>query len=93
MCGQHGDFQGKGVGHGHHGCGCHGGHHGNGDCHGHGAHFGGHGWAFLSHEERVERLVQAKAALEANLAEIQKTLDLLQPADQAPDASASAKKS
>jgi hypothetical protein len=81
MCGHHGDFHGKGMGYGHHdGCGCHGGHHGNADCHGHdGAHFSGHGWAFLTHDERVERLVHAKKGLEIQLAEIQKTLSLLQP--------------
>lgn len=86
MCGHHGDFHGKGMGYGHHdGCGCHGGHHGNGSFHGHGAHFGGHGWAFLTHEERVERLVHAKESLEAQLAEIQKTLSLLQPTDKSQD--------
>lgn len=84
MCGQYRDFHGKGMRHDHHGCGCHGEQHGNGDCHGHGARFGGHGWAFLTHEERIDRLVQAKKDLESQLAEIQKTLNLLQPADKTP---------
>lgn len=78
MCGHHGDFHGQGADYGHDGCGCHGGHHGNADC-GHGAHFGGHGWAFFTHEERVERLGHAKETLETQLAEINKTLSLLQP--------------
>jgi len=81
MCKHSGDLHGKGAGNEHDGCGCHGGHHGNADCHGHGAHFGGHGWASLTHEARVERLVHAKKGLEAQLAEIQKTLSLLQPPD------------
>ena len=85
MCGHHGDFHGRGMGYGHDGCGCHGGHHGNADCHGHGAHFSGHGWAFLTHEERIRRLVHAKEDLETQLAEIQKTLSLLQPPDKTPD--------
>ncbi|KLU59937.1 hypothetical protein CEB3_c40710 [Peptococcaceae bacterium CEB3] len=85
MCGQYGDFHGKGMGHDHHGCGCHGGQHGHGGCHGHGGGFGGHGWAFLTHEERVDRLVQVKKDLEGQLAEIQKTLNLLQPADKSQD--------
>lgn len=75
MCEHHGNFHGKGMGYRHEGCGCHGGHPGN---LGREAHFAGHSWAFLTHEERVERLVQAKAALEAQLAEINKTLSLLQ---------------
>lgn len=85
MCGHSGDFQGKGAGHGHDGCGCHLGQHGNTGCHGHGVQFSGHGWAFLKHEERVERLVQAKKGLETQLAEIQKTLSLLQPTDESQD--------
>lgn len=81
MCKHPGDFHGDGTGNGHDGCGCHGGHHGNADCHGHGAHFGAHGWASLTHEARVDHLVHAKEGLEAQLAEIQKTLSLLQPPD------------
>ncbi|MDI6813501.1 MAG: hypothetical protein QMC95_16010 [Desulfitobacteriaceae bacterium] len=46
--------------------------------HGHGHGHFHHGWALLTHEERVEHLVEVKQALEAQLAEIQKTLDLLQ---------------
>lgn len=57
-------------------CHCH-----HGDGFGHGR-FTGHGWAYLTHEERVERLVQAKESLEAQLAEIQKTLDLVKPNSQ-----------
>ncbi|CAA7601524.1 Hypothetical protein DEACI_2191 [Acididesulfobacillus acetoxydans] len=93
MCGHHGDFKGKGWGYGHHGCGCHGEHHGGSNGHEHGPHFGGHGWAYLTHEERVERLVQAKESLEAQLAEIQKTLALLQPTAKADDAALSAQES
>jgi len=85
MYGHHGDFYGKGREHGHGACGCHGGchgaHHAHADGYGHGAHFGRHGWAFLSHEERVQRLVQAKESLESQLAEIQKTLSLLLPTE------------
>lgn len=78
MCKHSGDFHGKSTGHGHDGCGCHGEHHGNASYRGH-ALSGGHGWAFLTHEARVECLVHAKKGLETQLAEIQKTLSLLQP--------------
>lgn len=93
MCGHHGDFHGKNMGNGHDSCGCHKGHHESSGCHGHGhgSHFGGHGWAFLTHEERVERLVQAKEALESQLAEIQKTLSLLQQTDKDQNLSKSVK--
>lgn len=79
--GHYDGFHGKGMSYGHAGCGCHRGHHGNAQGHGNGVHFGGHGWAFLTHEERVERLLEAKENLERHLAEIQKTLSLLQPTE------------
>jgi len=72
---EHQGFHSHGRGMGHGGCGC--GRHEH--SHGEHRHFHrGHGWAFLTHEERVERLLEAKEALESQLAEIQKTLDLLQ---------------
>ena len=72
----YGDLHGR---HGH--CGCHGRQHGfhSGHAEFEGGRPPGPGWALLTHEERVERLVQVKEALVAQLAEIQKTLDLLQP--------------
>ena len=78
MCHNHG-FHEKGMGHGD----CHCRHHQYGEGFGHGHHLGRHGWAYLTHEERVEHLLQAKVNLEAQLAEIQKTLDLVKPNSEA----------
>lgn len=78
MCHHHG-FHEKGMGNGD----CHCLHHNHGKGFGHGHHFGGPGWAYLTHEERVEHLLHAKENLETQLAEIQKTLDLVKPQSEA----------